>query len=210
MSSTIHLEALTEAGATLFPKLASFKQDFYLVGGTALALQIGHRLSVDFDMFSNEELPQTLLPKIKRTFPDTMIVPTINNPEQMNITVKGVKMTFFWYQYPPVVPLIDHENVRMCSVQEIAAMKAFAIGKRGTYRDYVDMYFLLHEGHVTIEQLFEITRKKYAGEFHERLFLEQLLYMEDIPDIPVDFLRDSVSRQDIQTVLDEHVRSFRL
>ena len=75
MSSTMHLEALTEIGSKLFPKLSQFGS-FYMVGGTALALQIGHRISVDFDMFNDEELPKSLLPKVKRIFSGSAVLPS--------------------------------------------------------------------------------------------------------------------------------------
>lgn len=205
----MHPEALTEAGAKLFPHLSRFSSDFYLVGGTALALQIGHRVSVDFDLFSDRELPRTLLQKIKRAFPATVIVPTINNPEQLNVSMNGVKTTFFWYRYPPVAPLIEHQGVRMAAVPEIAVMKAFAIGQRGTYRDYVDMYFLLAENHATITGIFELAKKKYPGEFNERLFLEQLTYLDDVKEAAVQFLRDPIERQNIRAFLEEQVKLFK-
>lgn len=206
----MHPEALTETGAKLLPHFKRFGPDFYLVGGTALALQIGHRLSVDFDFFSNQELPRNLLKKVKRVFPAAGVVATINNPEQLNIKIDGVKSTFFWYRYPPVLPLIEYQGIQMASIPEIAVMKAFAIGQRGTFRDYVDMYFLLAENHVTLDRIFELAKKKYPQEFNERLFLEQLVYLEDVPDVPVQFLRDPVDRPHIQTAMEAQIRSFRL
>lgn len=203
----MHPEALTEAGSRVFPRLAPFRS-FYLVGGTALALQIGHRVSVDFDLFSNAELPRTLLSRVRRVFPGQFILPTINNREQLNVSIRGVKTTFFRYQYPPILPLVTYQGVRMASVPEIAAMKAFAIGQRGTYRDYVDMYFLLAERHITIRKILQLAKKKYGAEFNDRLFLEQLVYLEDIPSAPVEFLRDSVDRKTIQQFLEGAVRQF--
>ncbi len=205
----MHPEALTETGTRLFPELKAFK-DFYLVGGTALSLQIGHRVSVDFDMFSDEELPRTLLAKVKRVFSGAVIAPSINNPEQLNITIDGVRATFFWYRYPPVLPLVEHAGVKMAGVKEIAAMKALAIGMRGTYRDYIDMYFLLFEKQVRLEEVCKIADSKYGVEFNQRLFLEQLLYMEDVPEVEVDFLRDEVDKSTIQQFLEEEVGNFKL
>lgn len=96
------------------------------------------------------------------------------------------------------------------SVPEIAAMKAFAIGQRGTYRDYVDMYFLLAERHITIRKIIQLAKKKYGGEFNERSFLEQLVHLEDVRSAPVEFLRDPVDRKTIQRFLDDSVRKFAL
>lgn len=203
----MHPEALTEAGRVVFPRLARFRS-FHLVGGTALALQIGHRVSVDFDLFSSTELPRTLLSRVRRVFPGQLIVSTINNREQLNVSIRGVKTTFFWYRYPPALPLVTYQGVRMASVPEIAAMKAFAIGQRGTYRDYVDMHFLLTEEHITIRKILQLAKKKYGAEFNERLFLEQLVYLEDVRSSPVKFLRNPVDRETIQRLLEGSVREF--
>ena len=64
----MHKEVLTKEGIALFSKLSALSE-YYLDGGTGLALQIGHRISVDFDFFSNKEIPKNLLAKIKRVFP---------------------------------------------------------------------------------------------------------------------------------------------
>lgn len=205
----MHPEALTEEGKKLFPLLSKFP-DFYLAGGTALALQIGHRISVDFDMFSDQELPRTLLAKIRRVFSPSPVYPSVNNPEQLNATVAGVKMTFFCYQYPPILPLVEHQGVKMVSLPEIAAMKAFAIGQRGTFRDYIDMYFLLKERHVNLPQIISLADKRFSAEFNHRLFLEQLLYLEDVREVHVDFLRNPVSRAEVARFLEDTIRSFPL
>jgi len=203
----MHPEALTKESETAFPRLARFR-GFYLVGGTALALQIGHRVSVDFDLFSNTELPRALHSRVRRVFPRQFTVPTINNREQLNISIRGVKTTFFWYRYPPILPLVTYQGVHMASIAEIAAMKAFAIGQRGMYRDYVDIYFLLAERHTTIPKILQHAKKKYGGEFNERLFLEQLVYLEDVRSTPVEFLRNPVDHKTIQRFLEGAVRQF--
>lgn len=202
-------EALTKAGTRLFPHLDRFP-DFHLVGGTALALQIGHRVSVDFDMFGNEELPRSLLPKVRRVFSGELVFPSINNRQQLNVAVAGVKMTFFWYPYPPTLPLTEYQGVPMVSVPEIAAMKAFAIGQRGTYRDYVDLYFILKEKHTTLIDMITLAEKQFGPELNQRLLLEQLVYLKDIREVEVDFLRDPVTKAQIQKFLEDEIRNFPL
>lgn len=197
-------EALTETGARLFPNLSRFS-NYCLVGGTALALQIGHRVSVDFDMFTDEELPRLLLAKVKRVFTGSVVYPSINNSEQLNVSIDGVKATFFCYPYPPILPLVEYRGVKMVSVAEIAAMKAFAIGQRGTYRDYVDMFFLLAEKHITLNATIELADKKFGEEFNHRLFLEQLTYLDDIRRVEVEFLRNPVTREQVQKGLEDMV-----
>lgn len=202
-------EALTETGTRLFPRLSRFR-NFYLVGGTALALQIGHRRSVDFDLFTPQRLPDRLLQHVKRIFSGSSVVVTYRVPEQLNIEVDGIKTTFFHYEYPVVEKMADYKGVSMAAVKEIAAMKAFSIGKRLSYKDYVDWYFFLKEGHVTLEEVIELAGKKYGNDFNDRLFLGQLASSREIHEIPVDFLRDPVEQAAVQNYLEKTVRNFTL
>lgn len=204
----MHDNALTAEAARIFPLLQKF-EGFYLVGGTALALQIGHRISVDFDLFSFEELSEGLLQKIKRVFPDEKREVTLRTPEQINVLINGIKITFLYYPYKTVLPLVKYHEISLASVQEIAAMKAFAIGKRLSYKDYVDWYFLLHEKLVTLQEIIVIANKKYGGDFNDRLFLEQLASFSDVQTVEIDFLRDPVDRKSIEDFLVQTIRDFK-
>ncbi len=200
-------EALTKESAEIFPELFNFK-GFYLVGGTALALQIGHRVSVDFDLFSQKELPPRLLTKIKRTFGKSAVSITYSAPEQLNVLLGGVKTTFFYYDYPVIDKLKSYKKVPIASIREIAAMKAFSIGKRLSYKDYIDWYFLLKEKHVTLSEVITHAKKKFGGDFNDRLFLGQLVYLDDITTQKIDFLRGAVNRESVQNFLREATREF--
>ena len=90
----MHDNALTEEGSRLYPLLSKF-EGFYLVGGTALSLQIGHRLSVDFDMFSTEQLSGRLLERVKKVFAPAAIIVTYRAPDQLSLTINDIKATFF-------------------------------------------------------------------------------------------------------------------
>src|ERR1700683_1495867 len=80
-NSTMHREVLTKPAAELFGSLAQFF-GFYLAGGTALALQIGHRVSVDFDLFSADEIDRGFLRRVRRAFPEAEVLPLINNADE--------------------------------------------------------------------------------------------------------------------------------
>lgn len=87
-------------------------------------------------------------------------------------------------------------------------MKAFAIGKRLAYKDYVDWYFLLKENHIGLPSVIKLAKKKFHGDFNDRLFLGQLVSLEDVPTQTIDFLRRSVSRQEIQKFLEKVVERY--
>ena len=203
----MHDNALTKDATRLFPLFSKF-EDFYLVGGTALALQIGHRVSIDFDLFSFKELPAGLLQKIRRVFPDSKREVTLRTLEQINILIDGIKTTFFHYPYHTVLPLVEYRKVPLASVYEIAAMKAFAIGRRLSYKDYVDWYLLLLANHVRLHEIITVAKKKFGGDFNDRLFLEQLVSLSDIHTAPIDYLRDPVDRSTIESFLEQTVRDF--
>lgn len=204
----MHENALTDIAKKLFPHLARFK-NFYLVGGTALALQIGHRLSVDFDMFTeSSSLPDQLFQRVKCVYKGRKLIVTYRTAEQLNLLIDGVKFTFFSYSYSPVHSFIYRHKVPLASIIEIAAMKAQAIGRRLAYKDYVDWYFLLKEKHVSIHTVIACAEKKFNSDFNSRLFLGQLVSFDDVPLQKIDFLGKEVSRSTIELFLKKAVKVF--
>ncbi len=203
----MHDEVLTQPASALLPSLARF-DGFYLVGGTALALQIGHRRSVDFDLFSEKPLPDSLLAKVKRVCATRSVIVTYSSPEQLNILIDDVKTTFLYFPYPVIDPLIGYRGLSLASVREIAAMKAFAIGKRLSFKDYVDWYFILKEKRVTLPDVISLAQKKFGDDFNDRLFLGQLVSLSDVPAQTIDFLRDAVDKAKIERSLKSEVKNF--
>jgi len=118
----MHREVLTKPAAELFGSLAQFF-GFYLAGGTALALQIGHRVSVDFDLFSADEIDRGFLRRVRRAFPEAEVLPLINNADELTTLVNGVKVTFLRYPFPPDEPFVVYENVLLLSVRDIAVRR---------------------------------------------------------------------------------------
>jgi len=120
---------------------------FYLAGGTALALQLGHRRSVDFDWFLEGRIsdPLLLAREIQETVP---LVTTRIEPRTLFGTVSGVRVSFFEFRYPmlePAVPWPDY-GCRLASLLDIACMKLSAIVQRGSKKDFVDLFALGREG----------------------------------------------------------------
>jgi hypothetical protein len=205
----MHTEALTEEGIRLFPALASF-DGFYLAGGTALALQIGHRLSIDFDLFRDGAIERTLLSKVKRIFPDRVVEPAINNPEELTVFIDSVKLTLLAYPFPLIEPLIPVGGLNMLSIREIAATKAYSIGRRGTYKDYIDLYFIISEGHASLEEIIAMAERKFGHEFNSRLFTEQLLFMDDVHDFQIDFLKLPVAPEGVSAFFKNKIQNLAL
>ena len=94
------------------------------------------------------------------------------------LSVDDVKITFLKYPFPTFDPYVIYEQVPLLSVREIAATKAYTIGRRGAFKDYVDLYFILSEQHATLIDIIDVAEKKFGVEFNWRLFLEQLVFLE--------------------------------
>lgn len=205
----MHPEALTEEGRKLFPSLSKF-DGFYLAGGTALALQIGHRVSVDFDLFAAEPINKTLLAKIKRAFPTASVSPLVNNPDELSVYISGVKFTFLHYPFSVLEPLVKYNNLNLLSPLELAATKAYTIGRRGDYKDYVDMYFYLTSVENNLSRVIGLANRKYDNEFNDRLFLEQLVFLDDITETKLQFLKPAPNKRAISSFFQDAVVKLEL
>jgi hypothetical protein len=202
-------EALSDKAKGIFPKLIHFN-DFCLAGGTALALQIRHRMSVDFDLFSEKDIPDNLFDKVKKTFSGCSLSLSVSNPGELTVFIEEIKTTFLRYPFPILSEIIDYEGVKLLSVKEIAATKAYTIGRRGSYKDYVDLYFIIAGKYASLDEIIDLAEKKYGGEFNSRLFLEQLVYLGDIEDIEIVFLGRKISKAEAEGFFKEAISRIRL
>ncbi|MEK7629305.1 MAG: nucleotidyl transferase AbiEii/AbiGii toxin family protein [Patescibacteria group bacterium] len=193
----MHLEALTKTGREIFPILKNFSE-FYLAGGTALALQLGHRVSADFDLFSGIDIPAELLPLVQKTFDKKTFQISVNNREELTVFINGVKITFLNYPFPVLEDTTEYEGLKMLGVSEIATTKAYTIGRRGSFKDYVDLYFAVKEKIIGLDGIIKQADKKYGGYFNGRLFLEQLVYLNDIEDTEIIFLKETVDKNNLE------------
>jgi len=94
------------------------------------------------------------------------------------------------------------------NIKEIAASKAYTIGRRGSYKDYIDLYYILFENYSDLNEIIEISEKKYKDEFNSRLFLEQLIYLDDITDEEIIFLKDKISREVLKDFFKKEIQKI--
>ncbi|MDO8559139.1 MAG: nucleotidyl transferase AbiEii/AbiGii toxin family protein [bacterium] len=203
------LEAIKSEQKRIFDKLKQLP-GFYLAGGTALALQIGHRISVDFDLFSEKNFPPKLLDKVRKIFKEFEIEIVINHSEQLSVKANKVKIDFVKYNFRPIMNLSELKGVKLLSVPEIAAAKAYTIGRRITFKDYVDLYFVLREKLVSLQKIITICEKKYKDEFNERLFLEQLISVEEAEEAPMEFLKKPVSKGEMAEFFKGEIKKLKI
>ena len=138
----MHKEILTKEQIELFPFLKKIRKDFGLVGGTAIALHIGHRRSIDFDLFSYKVFKNSSLKnKIESIAEIDEII--VDKKGELTLFAHQVKITFF--HYPFEIPYKDTVDnfLKMPDLLTLAAMKAYALGRRAKWKDYVNLYFIL-------------------------------------------------------------------
>ena len=184
--------------------------DFYLAGGTALALQIGHRTSVDFDFYSKEPFDNLeLLASLQEQISDL----TVQSQEEKTLRVfsQDTEVSFFVYPYPLIRPTVQFDQLKLASKEDIAAMKLIAIVQRGTQRDFVDIYFLLQE--FSLRELLSFATQKFAG-YQEMLFLKALVFFDDaentVPQSGVRVLKPDYSWQKAKAYVIAEVKKYQL
>lgn len=138
--SSLHLDILDDTRKDLLGTLFPFAKEFVLGGKTALALQLNHRKSYDFDFFSSSEIKKTLLKRISQIVSIENV--SINSIDELTFFTKNnIKVTFLHYPFPDRYPIESfNTGLQIFSVQDIAIKKAYTIGRRGEYRDYFDIY----------------------------------------------------------------------
>ena len=155
------------------------KLGFYLAGGTALALQLGHRTSLDFDFYSPKHFSAaSLFNEIEQIFKNEA-KKISQQKDTLFCNVNGVDLSFFWYQYSHITRPVTYQCITLASLEDIAAMKLVAAGHRPAKRDYIDIFYLLKK--FSLEEIFSFAHKKYAN-FNSYLSQRALAYFEDLED----------------------------
>ena len=172
-------------------------QAFYLAGGTGLAIQLKHRISLDLDFFTihpSERLDLTFVSSaLERAVPRDKLSLVTSQIDQSTWTIGTTKVSFIAYPFSLLDEPLDGSlisgssaGLRVATVRDIACMKAYALGRRAVFRDYVDLYFIFRSTGISLDSLVRDCERKFVlgGQrvFSTKLFLEQLVYTEDIQD----------------------------
>jgi len=200
----LHTEAVLESTLDLLRELQSLPRmaDMRLVGGTALALHLGHRKSVDLDLFGrfDEDTPFRIL------LTDSGHV--VDGPERgivQALRVDGVKVDFVNYPYPWLQSSLNENGISVAGIQDIAAMKLSAAANRGRKKDFIDIAFLLDE--FALNDMFGLYQKKFS--VSEISFaLRGLTYFDDAEDDPMPEMLIPVTWRDVKTKIESRVREY--
>lgn len=206
MDKRFYWDILDQKRKDILPLFKNFKDNFYLAGGTALALQLGHRDSIDFDFFCEKSFAtEDLAQKVEKFFQHYQVTKIQEEKDTLTFLIdETIKISFFAYPYKIINPLLDEDNFKMASLEDIGAMKLSAITGRSVLKDYVDLYFILHK--IGLDKLLEIMREKFPT-MDTNLIIKSLVYFDDIQEEPILFKHgDKVSLESIKKYLSEMVR----
>jgi len=181
----LYLDILDKKRKDVFGRLFDiFGASYYLAGGTALALQIKHRASEDFDLFSDQPVTLQKKQKLFKGLSKHKITTLVDTSDELTVVVGGgIKITLLNYFWKPLFPLLRKEGtVPLLSIKDIAATKAYALGRRGNFRDYIDLYFIIKDKYCPLKEVVRVCKNKYKELFSEKMFLEQLTYLDDIKE----------------------------
>ena len=151
-----------------------FFKNFNLVGGTSLALQLGHRNSVDLDLFGNQNIDKDIFEIKLKELGKVEVKQSTKNI--FISSINHIKVDFVNYNYPLLKEAKTIENIRLASLEDIAAMKLNAIMGRGSRKDFIDLYFLLNE--FSMKEILNFYNQKYT-DGSQFLVLKSLVYFDD-------------------------------
>ena len=201
-------DILDKERQAILPLLGKLPKHFYLAGGTALALQIGHRDSIDFDFFTDEDFDtEVLFQTLKEIFSTHEVLKTHEEKNTLYITINNtIKISFITFKYPLLLPVVEDQYLRLASTKDIACMKLSAITSRFNFKDYVDIFFLFKQ--FTLQDMLESAQIKFK-DIDTNVILKALVYFDDIEIEPIKFTSgNEVDLSEIQRGIAQAVRNL--
>ena len=191
----LHLETIEPGTLQLLKSLQAIPalKDTRLVGGTSLALQLGHRNSVDLDLFGSITISAD---ELRETIASNHSVTIVNESKNINIyLIDGIKVDVVNYQYNWLDEPIQEGPVTLAGIRDIAAMKIAAVIRRGTKKDFVDLFFLLN--HFSLQEILDLYMEKYP-DGSVFIAMKSLTYFDDAESDPMPKMFEDVSWETVK------------
>lgn len=196
-----------EKSLALLGKIEFFRKA-YLAGGTAIALQLGHRVSKDFDFFTKEKFnAKELTKQLKSQLPDFKLEKVAWG------TIMGyigkIRFTIFYYNYPLLFKSKSFLGINIADLRDIAAMKIASISDRGWKRDFIDLYFLLKNRIVTLEDCLNLYDQKFKElQQNKTHILKSLVYFEDAEKEKMPKMFQPITWLEIKKFFEQEVKNL--
>lgn len=175
----MHPGILSAEQQAILPVVKRFARTFYMAGDTAIALHIGHRRSIDFDLFSAKAMNKARVRTVFRSIEGGRVTILHEDVDQLHLIFRHVKITFLHYPFDVDASCKLKDVVRLPPLLTLAAMKAYALGRRSKWKDYVDLCFILRD-HFSMDEISREAGRIFGDLFSEKLFRQQLAFHEDI------------------------------
>lgn len=195
----------TKANLEILTKEGMLKT-FYLSGGTGVALQLGHRFSLDLDFFTKKDIATKIfIQKIKTRGKFSIERETENT---LIGIFNGTRVSFLKYDYPLVFDLKQIKEIKVADLRDIGCMKIDAISSRGMKRDFVDLFFICREV-ISLKHLLSLFKRKYKSVNYNMMhILKSLVYFEDAENNPMPRMIVSASWQEIKNFLKKEIKKI--
>src|SRR3989338_4093187 len=174
-----HYEILDKQRQEFLPKFAIFKNRFYLAGGTALSLYLGHRDSIDFDFFTSTDFDSpTLMEELRTIFQGSKIEEKMSQLNTLTLKIDEVDVSFFKINENMLEPFVETGHLSLASLSDIGCMKLNALLGRSVFKDYIDLYVICKTV-IPLNVLLEKAKIKYPT-VDSGAFIRALGYYGDI------------------------------
>jgi len=203
-----HDEGLGKKQIEVLNRIGSFikMRGFYLGGGTALSIYLGHRKSIDLDWFTTDNIGDVLVLAESLRGMDFDFVAKVTAPGTLHGTINGIRVSFFEFRYPLLHPLTtwNEMNCSLASLDDLACMKLSAIAQRGLRKDFCDLYFLGKE-HSSLSRMLVLYKQKFGIQDIAPV-LYGLTYFDDAEEEPMPSMIVKVTWETIKGTIQDWVR----
>lgn len=184
----VYYRVLGRETRKILPLFKGLKNDFYLAGGTGLALQLGHRKSFDLDFFSEKHFdPRKVFSKlVSKDNRNIKIIKKIEDKDALFLEINNTSVNFLYSKYKLLKKPIVTKHLKIAHLIDIACMKLAVLTERVEFKDYVDLYFLFKK----------FSLKKVIKFFEKKIFdidpgfaLKCLINFEDVEEEKLDLLK---------------------
>ncbi|MBM4132115.1 nucleotidyl transferase AbiEii/AbiGii toxin family protein [bacterium] len=185
---------------------AGVLEEWILAGGTALALQLGHRVSIDLDFFRHDDFELTPLRESLADLGGLEVAAMA--PGTLHCRLDGLRLTFLRSEVPFLYETTPYRGLRLADVRDIAAMKVIAVAGRGSRKDFIDLYAYLEAG-ASFGDLMNIVEQRYRStEFNAMHLLRSLVYFDDAETEPMPRMLAKVAWPEIRRRLEDEARDW--
>ena len=205
----IYTDTLPELTSKVANKLSGldFLKDFYLSGGTALSLQLGHRESEDLDFFNQTDFkPKKILQELQKV---NSLKEVQIDSGTLNCFLDGVQLQFLYYPYSLLKEKKEWNGIYLSSVLDIACTKLITISERGSKKDFVDLFFLLQEFELNF--LFNKLGEKYKEVDYNKIhILKSLIYFYEAETQPMPRMHKKVNWEEVKEKISQEVKKMQI